>query len=63
MTPSEAIIAYAKLLEAIPIRQAETKEEIAANDDKFISAFVEVLNDVSLSADAPLRNDTLSCQT
>lgn len=63
MSPSEAIIAYTKLLQAMPIRQAETNEELIENDDKFSSVFIGILEDVGLSANAPLRDDNLPCQT
>jgi hypothetical protein len=59
----EALSAYSKLSDSLPTIPATSEYELQQNDQRFASAFTEVLESVGLSAEAPYREDNSSCAT
>jgi hypothetical protein len=64
LTPTEAIDAYMKLEPALSVGPAKDDEERKRNSEAFEAAFIQVLSDVKLDADAPMLDpDTSKART
>jgi len=64
LTPKQAIEAYLKLEPALSVGPAKDDEERKRNSEAFKAAFIEVLSDANLDADAPMLDpDTSKART
>jgi hypothetical protein len=64
LTPTEAIDAYMKLEPALSVGPAKDYEERKRNSEAFEAAFIQVLSDAKLEADAPMLDpDTSKART
>ena len=64
LTPKQAIEAYLKLEPALSVGPAKDDEERKRNSEAFNAAFIEVLSDANLDADAPMLDpDTSKART